>query len=180
MRRMLSLLLVMLLLFSTAYAGNTNDACSLVLEMAEAIPEMKDAKAAALGNAPNRAIWTDSRINQRCALVVYASSAEAAYAAVLEGTSHTSVRVVGNCLLEIDSDLSREIIDTYAAVLADILGVKLTYETPDYILNVNTRKFHYPSCSSVEDMKENNRQFYTGGRGDLVSAGYKACKNCNP
>lgn len=180
MRRLLSLLLVVLLLAGAAYAGGTYDACSLVLEMAEDIPEMQDVKAAPLANEPNRAIWTDSRINQRCALIVYPGAGEADWAAIVQGSSHTSVRVVGNCLLEIDSDLSRDIIDAYAQVLSDVLDVELKYEAPDYILNVNTRKFHYPSCSSVEEMKESNRQGYTGDRKELVSAGYKACKRCNP
>jgi len=180
MRRLLSLLLVVLLIAGAAYAAGTYDACSLALEMAEDIPEMQDVKAAPTASEPNRAIWTDSRIKQRCALVVYSSADEADLAAIVQGTSHTSVRTVDGCLLEIDSDLSRDIIDAYAQVLSDVLGVEMKYEAPDYILNVNTRKFHYPSCSSVEDMKENNRQPYTGDRSELVSAGYKACKRCNP
>ena len=31
----------------------------------------------------------------------------------------------------------------------------------DYILNTNTKKFHYPTCSSVNDMKEKNRQEFS-------------------
>ncbi len=49
-----------------------------------------------------------------------------------------------------------------------------------YILNTNTKKFHYPSCSSVKQMKEKNRQDYTGSRDDVISMGYDPCKNCNP
>ena len=32
-------------------------------------------------------------------------------------------------------------------------------EGTDYIVNTNTRKFHYPSCSSVKKMKESNKMF---------------------
>lgn len=32
----------------------------------------------------------------------------------------------------------------------------------DYVVNTNTGKFHYPSCSSVKKMKESNKIFYTG------------------
>lgn len=49
-----------------------------------------------------------------------------------------------------------------------------------YILNTNTKKFHLPSCSSVNQMKESNKQTYTGSRDDLISQGYDPCKKCNP
>ncbi|MCD8015256.1 MAG: DNA/RNA non-specific endonuclease [Lachnospiraceae bacterium] len=49
-----------------------------------------------------------------------------------------------------------------------------------YILNTNTKKFHYPSCSSVSQMSEKNKQEYTGSREDVISMGYEPCKNCNP
>ena len=50
----------------------------------------------------------------------------------------------------------------------------------DYVANTNTRKFHYPSCSSVEQIKTENRLDYTGTREELISMGYEPCKNCNP
>lgn len=49
-----------------------------------------------------------------------------------------------------------------------------------YILNTNTQKFHRPSCRSVKQMKETNKQEYTGSRDDVVSMGYEPCANCNP
>ena len=49
-----------------------------------------------------------------------------------------------------------------------------------YIVNVNTKKFHYPSCSSVKQMSDKNKQTYTGSRDDLISQGYDPCKKCNP
>ena len=53
-------------------------------------------------------------------------------------------------------------------------------EGTDYIVNTNTGKFHYPSCSSVKKMKESNKMFFTGTRDELISQGYNPCGNCHP
>ena len=53
-------------------------------------------------------------------------------------------------------------------------------ESTMYIMNTNTHKFHYPSCSSVGDMKEKNKKEYQGNREDLIQQGYDPCKRCNP
>ena len=56
-------------------------------------------------------------------------------------------------------------------------------ETPvgtDYVLNLNTKKFHYPSCSSVKQMKDKNKGFHTGTRDEVIALGYKPCGNCHP
>ena len=50
----------------------------------------------------------------------------------------------------------------------------------NYVLNTNTKKFHYPTCSSVDDMKEKNKQIYTGSRDEVINMGYVPCKRCNP
>ena len=49
-----------------------------------------------------------------------------------------------------------------------------------YIANKNTKKFHYPSCDSVKDMKEKNKVYYEGSREGLIDQGYIPCKRCNP
>ena len=49
-----------------------------------------------------------------------------------------------------------------------------------YILNTNTKKFHYPSCSSVDDMKEKNKQEFFGSRDEAVAQGYSPCGRCKP
>ena len=49
-----------------------------------------------------------------------------------------------------------------------------------YVLNTNTMKFHYPTCPSVDDMKEKNKQIYTGSREEIINMGYVPCKRCNP
>ena len=50
----------------------------------------------------------------------------------------------------------------------------------DYVLNTNTKKFHYPSCSSVKKMSEKNKSFFTGTRDEVIAMGYDPCGNCHP
>ena len=50
----------------------------------------------------------------------------------------------------------------------------------DYILNTNTKKFHYTTCSSVNDMKEKNKQEFFGTRDEAISNGYFPCGRCKP
>ena len=50
----------------------------------------------------------------------------------------------------------------------------------DYILNLNSKKFHYPSCKSVKQMKEANKGYYTGTRDEVIAKGYSPCGNCDP
>lgn len=49
----------------------------------------------------------------------------------------------------------------------------------DYIGNANTGKFHVSSCSSVKDMSEKNKVFFSS-RDDAINQGYIPCKLCNP
>lgn len=53
-------------------------------------------------------------------------------------------------------------------------------ESGYYILNTNTKKFHFPSCASVETIKPKNKSEYTGARENLIAQGYSPCKRCNP
>ena len=50
----------------------------------------------------------------------------------------------------------------------------------DYVINTNTSKFHYPWCSSVNQINEENKESYTGSRDDLIAQGYSPCGRCNP
>lgn len=49
-----------------------------------------------------------------------------------------------------------------------------------YILNTNTHKFHYPSCSSVGQMSEKNKNYYSGTREEVIDMGYSPCGRCHP
>lgn len=50
----------------------------------------------------------------------------------------------------------------------------------DYVLNTNTMKFHYPDCSSVNDIADKNREDYHGTAEELIEMGYTACGRCKP
>src|SRR5699024_6366498 len=49
-----------------------------------------------------------------------------------------------------------------------------------YILNNNTKKFHDPECSSVDDIKAKNKSEFTGTREELIEEGYDPCGKCRP
>lgn len=75
-------------------------------------------------------------------------------------------------------------------------GIEIDYHTGDsksseteqpsktsedlYVLNRNTKKFHRPNCSSVQDIKPKNKQEFSGNTKALIQQGYSPCKSCNP
>lgn len=77
-----------------------------------------------------------------------------------------------------------------AAPLAPISATATTSQADDastdtpatvtYVVNKNTGKFHYPSCSSVPKIKAKNRMDSNQTRDELIAQGYVPCKNCNP
>lgn len=69
---------------------------------------------------------------------------------------------------------------TEAETQAETDGQETDVSAADYILNTNSKKFHYPSCSSVEDIKEKNKKAFHGSREDVISMGYSPCKRCSP
>ena len=70
-----------------------------------------------------------------------------------------------------------------SAAVASDEGADNAAETPatvTYVVNKNTGKFHYPSCSSVPKIKAKNRMDSDQTRDELIAQGYVPCKNCNP
>ena len=74
-------------------------------------------------------------------------------------------------------------------------GIEIDYATGDsrrasgasgsagaqkYVLNTNTKKFHYPTCSSVSQMSEKNKKAVTASRDEIIADGYSPCGNCKP
>ncbi len=49
-----------------------------------------------------------------------------------------------------------------------------------YVLNKNSKKFHYADCHSAKQIKASNREDYTGARDALINRGYSPCGNCKP
>lgn len=69
---------------------------------------------------------------------------------------------------------------TVATVPDNQVSTEKQSQEKTYVLNTNTHKFHNPSCSSLKQMNDSNRQDYTGTRDDLIAMGYEPCKKCNP
>ena len=53
-------------------------------------------------------------------------------------------------------------------------------EKKQYVINKNTRKFHLPECSSVSDMKPQNKKEVKSTRESLIEQGYAPCDICKP
>ena len=49
-----------------------------------------------------------------------------------------------------------------------------------YVLNTNTKKFHYASCPSVKNIRPKNRESFNGPVDYLINNGYTACGRCKP
>lgn len=50
----------------------------------------------------------------------------------------------------------------------------------DYVANENSHVFHKPDCGSVKSMNEENKQYVSGTRDELIASGYKPCGKCEP
>ena len=61
--------------------------------------------------------------------------------------------------------------------------IEITPQDPNaqlYVVNARSMKFHYPTCSSVNDIAEYNRHELTTTREDLIADGYSPCGVCKP
>lgn len=65
--------------------------------------------------------------------------------------------------------------DTANAANEDTAGKAQTY-----ILNTNTKKFHLPSCRSVETIHPENKEESTDTHEELIKQGYSPCGSCHP
>ena len=77
-----------------------------------------------------------------------------------------------------------EYIETLATTKATTAKTTHNNPTPQpsssYVLNKNTHKFHYSSCSSVSKMAEKNKVYFNGTRDQAIAQGCSPCKQCNP
>lgn len=53
-------------------------------------------------------------------------------------------------------------------------------EPRDYVINTNSGKFHLPECSSVDSIKEKNKEVFRGTREFLIEEGFEPCGSCRP
>ena len=54
------------------------------------------------------------------------------------------------------------------------------HEEYDYVVNTNSKKFHYSTCASVGDIKDNNKELFSGSRDELIKRGMRPCGACKP
>ena len=69
--------------------------------------------------------------------------------------------------------------DSSEAVIVEESTI-ITGEEVDLVLNMNTKRAHLPTCSSVLDMKPENRWDYHGTIESVQNMGYVPCGNCHP
>ena len=58
--------------------------------------------------------------------------------------------------------------------------ITIENKSQGFVLNINTKKIHLPSCESVNQMKEKNKKYTDKKVNELIEEGYKPCKICNP
>lgn len=80
----------------------------------------------------------------------------------------------GDNWLDTDSDI---VLDNYVEEESQVADDRSIPGAEDdvsqtYILKKNTKKIHYPWCSSVEDMAEHNKQEFTGNIDEVIEQGY--------
>lgn len=77
-------------------------------------------------------------------------------------------------------------LEDYISQMEETLGVTAEASPAEaadirtYILNTNSKKFHYPGCSSVAKMKDKNKKEFIGTREEVLGMGYDPCGQCNP
>lgn len=81
-------------------------------------------------------------------------------------TTVTTTEATTEPTTEEETEPEREIVHTQASY--------------DYIVNTNTGKFHYSSCSQAGRIKEENKAVIHGTSDELESMGYTPCGKCNP
>jgi DNA-entry nuclease len=50
----------------------------------------------------------------------------------------------------------------------------------NYVLNTNSKVFHYDTCSSASSIADHNKKTCTATREEMISDGYSPCGKCKP
>jgi competence protein ComEC len=76
--------------------------------------------------------------------------------------------------------LCTDYLGTFALNANVIVSTKTAHTDPYPLVgNKNSRVYHYGTCESVSDMKEQNKVVFLT-IDDATEKGYKPCKRCNP
>ncbi len=68
----------------------------------------------------------------------------------------------------------------YATGNSWLSGESDAVEEVSYVLNINSKKMHFPTCDQIDSIKESNKKTTSLSRSELIKQGYSPCKNCNP
>lgn len=68
----------------------------------------------------------------------------------------------------------------YATGQSNPLRIDEDAQVKTYILNISSKKFHDPSCSSAAAISDKNREEVTCTRDELIYRGYDPCGSCKP
>lgn len=92
-----------------------------------------------------------------------------------------SIKAITEPVIEVSAEPLTEPIDELETInnppTSDFVSDSQMYT---YVLNTNTKKFHYSNCPSAERIVERNYLEYTGYRQDVIAMNYSPCKKCNP
>jgi len=89
---------------------------------------------------------------------------------------HRQTEIVDKHISTYDSTKEQSEPKTEAAIPSFESSVNQT----SYVLNMSTKKFHYPYCSSVKQMADKNRRDMNATREEVIAIGYNPCGRCNP
>lgn len=78
------------------------------------------------------------------------------------------------------SSLAEEAADQEEKAETEAAAQSTEVQKKEYIFNTNTHKFHKPSCSSVSQMNESNKENFSGTREEAIAQGYEPCGKCKP
>ena len=59
-------------------------------------------------------------------------------------------------------------------------GTPTVSEPVEYVVNTDSGKFHESTCSSAEQLSEEDKMVYIGSRDELINQGYSPCGRCKP
>ena len=118
-------------------------------------------------SAKSKVTWYSS--NNKVATVSSSGKVTAKKAGTVTITAKTSNGLKATCKITVKAKAATTITNNTSS------SGKCTY-----VLNTNTKKFHLPSCSSVDDMKDKNKKEVTCSREEVIADGYQPCKRCNP
>ena len=117
--------------------------------------------------------------NSGWVLIGKASGTSYVDATAVQGTTYTyTVRAYYNNYL---SNYNTKGLTAKDEVLYDAENVTRPSDTDArYVLNTDSMKFHYPSCSSAEKISAENYAESNSDRETLINQGYSPCGNCHP